>query len=656
MLSVRASLLIGVLVTGVLVGSAGAAPVRSLTSSAEAENLFTTIGITEEATKVNGEIYPPENPYSLPAEEMPASKTVGPAPKDPTGPPLRMPDTSGEVPNLAAMDGQTLTLSDQERKAYKTLHFFGMTADGGPAGGDFTLSYEDGATAKVTIQWPDWCQNPTGPVVWAIGPLTHRHRPGGNDGAPCGITRAPVANPQPDKVLTSITLPPATAPGGGNTQSYLMAITLEGADGAFTLPDLSGAASVPDDGIAPTTTVSLEPGTAGGQSGWYDTPVQVTLEATDDPVGGAGVQLTLYRVDGGPSRAYRGPFEYVTEGEHQLQYRSIDAGGRAEDFKSVTLKVDLTAPSTSATVTPGEPLGGGGWYDKAATVQLDASDGSGSGVEATRYRIDGGDWTPYSAPVAVPQAGRHTIEYESTDVAGHTEAVKRLELNVDATAPTTTLLLNGAAPVADYASAVRVILTRDDGAGSGVVRTEYRLDGSGWTPYAGAFDITGLSGHKLDFRSVDEVGNVENFKTAIFSVRPPQPAPIFLPQATPAPKPRPSAALEDLGSRLRTVRALRTGKVVVRLSCQGVDRGTLRLKVSRRVAKRLKLPSAQLAGSSLRCGAEGRGEVTLKPSAKVRRALARTKRSITATLTLSLRGSSGSARDKQTVTFRGKRS
>jgi hypothetical protein len=104
------------------------------------------------------------------------------------------------------------------------------------------------------------------------------------------------------------------------------------------------------------------------------------------------------------------------------------------------------------------------------------------------------------------------------------------------------------------------------------------------------------------------------------------------------------------------VKALRSGKVVVRVSCQGVDRGTLRLTVSRSMARKLKLPSAQLAGRSLRCGSEGRGRVTLKPSKKVRRALARTKRSITAKLTLSLRGSSGSARDTQTVTFRGKQS
>ena len=74
------------------------------------------------------------------------------------------------------------------------------------------------------------------------------------------------------------------------------------------------------------------------------------------------------------------------------------------------------------------------------------------------------------------------------------------------------------------------------------------------------------------------------------------------------------------------------------------------------MARRLKLSSTTLAGGALRCGDEGRGTLTLKPSTRVKRALARTTRSITATLTLSLRGSAGSARDTQTVTFRGKQS
>ena len=206
---------------------------------------------------------------------------------------------------------------------------------------------------------------------------------------------------------------------------------------------------------------------------------------------------------------------------------------------------------------------------------------------------------------------------------------------------------------------MRVALTRDDGDGSGAVETEYRLDGGEWTSYTanGAFDVTGNSGHKVEYRSIDLAGNVENFKTLIFVIRPPAtlPAPpVVIPQATPAPAPKPSASLEDLSSKVSTVSALRTGKVKVNGSCQAVDRGTLRLTVTKAVAKRLGLKSTMLASGSLRCGAEGRGTLTLKPSTKVKRALAKTKGSITATLTLRLTGTAGTARDTQTVTLEGK--
>ena len=84
------------------------------------------------------------------------------------------------------------------------------------------------------------------------------------------------------------------------------------------------------------------------------------------------------------------------------------------------------------------------------------------------------------------------------------------------------------------------------------------------------------------------------------------------------------------------------------------DRTPKDLTVTKPVAKKLKLKSTTLAGGSLRCGAEGRAALTLKPSAKVKAALAKAKGSITATLTLRLSGAAGAARDTQTVTLEGK--
>ena len=79
--------------------------------------------------------------------------------------------------------------------------------------------------------------------------------------------------------------------------------------------------------------------------------------------------------------------------------------------------------------------------------------------------------------------GSHTIQYRSTDNEGNTETPKSVSVKVDATAPTTTALLNGEAPAANYDGPVEVDLNADDGDGSGVRLTEIRVDGGEWQPY-----------------------------------------------------------------------------------------------------------------------------------------------------------------------------
>ena len=57
------------------------------------------------------------------------------------------------------------------------------------------------------------------------------------------------------------------------------------------------------------------------------------------------------------------------------------------------------------------------------TVTLTVTD-AGSGVSATMYRIDGGDWVVYDGEFEVQGEGDHAVEYYSVDVAGNNETVK----------------------------------------------------------------------------------------------------------------------------------------------------------------------------------------------------------------------------------------
>jgi hypothetical protein len=114
-----------------------------------------------------------------------------------------------------------------------------------------------------------------------------------------------------------------------------------------------------------------------------------------------------------------------------VEYRSTDAAGNAEDVKSLTVKVDRTAPVTTASTDPATPNGTNGWFTTAVNVAL----ATGTD-EATEYKVGTGDWTTYTAPLELSADGTYTVGYRSTDKAGNVEKERSLTVKVDRTAPT----------------------------------------------------------------------------------------------------------------------------------------------------------------------------------------------------------------------------
>ena len=172
---------------------------------------------------------------------------------------------------------------------------------------------------------------------------------------------------------------------------------------------------------------------------------------------------------------------------------------------------DETAPVTTAVTDPAAP-GAGGWYVNPVTVTLAAADEE-SGVDRTEYTVDGGAWTPYTAPFVVSGDKAHQVRYRSVDKAGNVEEARALAISIDATAPLTTAQF---APPNDngwHAGAIPVTLAAAD-ATSGVVSTEYSLDGGAWTPYTQPVDVSGDGTHTVAYRSRDAAGNTETEKAA----------------------------------------------------------------------------------------------------------------------------------------------
>ncbi len=79
---------------------------------------------------------------------------------------------------------------------------------------------------------------------------------------------------------------------------------------------------------------------------------------------------------------------------------------------------------------------------------------------------------------------------------------------VDEVAPTVTAAVSPAPGAAGwYTANPTVTLTAEDGTGSGVATTEYRVDSGEWTAYSAPFAVTGDGVHAVEYRSSDRAGN-----------------------------------------------------------------------------------------------------------------------------------------------------
>ncbi len=292
------------------------------------------------------------------------------------------------------------------------------------------------------------------------------------------------------------------------TWQVIIASMTEGANIiSATATDLEGNTAVPAtatiilDTHAPVTTPSPAPGT------YYNT-VTVTLAANE-------LAMIYYTMDGttptSSSKVYSGPLALTAT--TTLKFFAIDMATNSEAVKSVTFTVipDTTPPVT--TITTGSPnytSGNGKLYVTSASLfSLSATDNI-SGVKTTAYHIDGGTWTTYVFPFSLLSEGTHTIGYMSTDNASNAELEKSISPVVDNTPPVSSITVGGT-PVTPSTA---ITITATDTA-SGVRPIEYNIDGSAWTSYSGSFTLAPYSQgtHTINYRSTDNVGNVETPKT-----------------------------------------------------------------------------------------------------------------------------------------------
>jgi len=144
---------------------------------------------------------------------------------------------------------------------------------------------------------------------------------------------------------------------------------------------------------------------------------KIYLETKDNI---AGVKITYYRIDSMPWRVYQSrttiPLSYLDDGEHVLQFYSIDNVNNKEPVQSFAFYLDKTAPICIADVLGDKFVVDGKVYFSGRTKMKLTSVDNKSGVKAVMYSVDGSEFKPYKDPFYLPSVpGWHTVRYFSLD-------------------------------------------------------------------------------------------------------------------------------------------------------------------------------------------------------------------------------------------------
>jgi hypothetical protein len=173
--------------------------------------------------------------------------------------------------------------------------------------------------------------------------------------------------------------------------------------------------------------------------------------------------------------------------------------------------IDTLPPATTASGFPAD------WTRIVPqTVILIPSDGSGSGVDKTYYRINDSAQTAYGAPLQFTADGSYKVEYWSTDNVGNVETHKIGYVNINTHAPLITASGLQASAASGWVNTPQTVSFSTSG-GSGAVTTFYTLDGVQRT-YGGPFQVSSAGSHKLTYWSVDALNNQEGAQSGYVNI------------------------------------------------------------------------------------------------------------------------------------------
>ncbi|MBK7201131.1 hypothetical protein [Candidatus Amarolinea dominans] len=264
---------------------------------------------------------------------------------------------------------------------------------------------------------------------------------------------------------------------------------------------------LPLDQTAPSTAYQPDPSSIVGDNGWYRSFITITLIPLDL---GSGIANTYYRIDGG---AWQAGTHLVLnqEGEHTIEFYSVDVAGNVEIPFPVALKIDTQAPPTPAPPQTA-PLS---WTNLNSFDFIWSRPNDRSGIAGAYYRLgtpptfnQDGTFTDIQVVdnIALPAEGSYDLYLWLRDGAGNVDYRRAVYVanafRYDTTPPTTQAELTGALGENNwYVGPVTVSLTAAD-ALAGVGSTLFRVDTRAWQTGTIAL-ISGADKHTLTYFSTD---------------------------------------------------------------------------------------------------------------------------------------------------------
>jgi hypothetical protein len=202
-----------------------------------------------------------------------------------------------------------------------------------------------------------------------------------------------------------------------------------------------GRIDVRFDRSAPTGTASLSP--PANAAGWHRSPVTVTLGGTDAH---SDIARVDYAATGGSPVAVHGSSTSTTisrEGITTIAYTVTDAAGNVSAPRSVTVRIDATAPTISCDPDPQYLWPADGALDPVRVAVAVRDGGSGPAgftlvsvtsnswllLNVLGFRTGTADtsgWLRAIGTLSSQTARTYTLTYQGRDVAGNTTSCAAL--------------------------------------------------------------------------------------------------------------------------------------------------------------------------------------------------------------------------------------